>query len=109
MVVESRPVPESSTDSGLPSASLAILNRAERFPDAEGRNVTLIVQPAPDASVEGQLFRLVLKSPLLAPGEGECVGAGESQCAGPVIVNVEAEGAARGVDGLGGKIERRLR
>ena len=60
------PVPERLTACGLPLALSEMESDAARLPAEEGVNVTLIVQLAPAATLDPQVF-VWLKSPALVP------------------------------------------
>jgi hypothetical protein len=62
-------VPIRLTAWGLPAALSAILIEAVRFPEAEGVNVTVIVQEPPAAIEAGERGQVVVlpKSPALVP------------------------------------------
>lgn len=64
------PIPVKLTACGLPAVALSVkLTEALRLPDADGVNVTLIVQKLLAASVLGEMGQLLLtlKSPAFAP------------------------------------------
>ena len=56
MQLGATPVPLSGTFCGLPAALSLMLSAAIRAPDAEGLNVTLMLQLAPFASVVPQVW-----------------------------------------------------
>ena len=56
MQVDATPVPLSATICGLPGALSVTETVPFRLPDALGVNVTLMVQAAPDARVEPQVW-----------------------------------------------------
>ena len=60
------PVPERLTDWGLPVALSVMARAAARLPAAEGVNLMLMVQLAPAATLDPQLF-VWAKSLALAP------------------------------------------
>jgi hypothetical protein len=66
LAVELTPVPAKATCCGLVGSESAIRRVADRDPDAEGENVTLIVQLEPAASVVPQVV-VSLKSAALVP------------------------------------------
>ena len=63
------PVPMRLNACGLPLALSAILTEAVRFPEAEGVNLTVIVQEPPAATEAGERGQVVVspKSPALVP------------------------------------------
>jgi hypothetical protein len=61
------PVPMRLTAWGLPAALSAMLTEAARLPEAEGVNVTVIVQVPPLAATELPQLLVSPKSPALVP------------------------------------------